>query len=1280
MKNLIFRLLQLIALALFSWVLMLYLSWPAWGGLAIFFGVIGAYFGIKLAKRLWLVSRSRVKLAASEAAGRLVQDKSNSAQSDLTRKWKEAIATLRHSSLRRFGNPVYALPWYMVIGESGVGKTSALTRSRLGSLNKGGHHFEPITQTVNCDWWFFNRAVVIDTAGRYVSAAGTPEDHAEWERMLELLAKYRLKEGLNGLVLAINAEQLLQGDDALEHHGHVIRERIDQLIRLFDKRFPIFLLITKCDRIYGFEQWARTLPAEALGQAMGYVGPLEDGDGAEARFSDQALDQITARLKQLRLDMGVKGVELSAPLLLLPEEIERLRGGLKRFLAACMGNNPYLEQPLLRGLFLSSARQDGGVLPSLLGSLIQSTDTPQVTEKGTFLQDFFERVLPADRGTFRPTIIVDRWRLATRNLAAVFWICTCAAALLFLMLSYHQTRSSLIAIRDAYPMGVLIGDQPSEQRLVTLQELLRLIELIGNHERNWQTRWLAFSPDIEQLEDDIKATYVRGFRELLQKNRREDILPTLQDEAAKGSTNYANALLTLTRSINMTQARIDGATYDQLLKMPQAPEQLSEVLGLELPAHMIQAPAHMSAAYKAWSDPDDPVLLQGLEADRRALSSAITQTARFSWLVAWANQQRDLKPVTLRTFWLPGSQGPNAGSIPPALTLAGQRKIHEFLSEIEQALSNSTNYQFKRGAFEAWYQTERFNAWQSFAWSFDEGELLLANEPAWRDLVTKVDTDTSPYYAFIDRLREEFAGIPDEDLPGLMLFAREFPAMRRAASQGVSVDKAKALVETINTVGERVVRPITGNRSASASSTIRRSIQGVQAYADYAHQFDVAASLALQGTGQSYQMMADYFNLGTNPETTTSALQTTQDSLNAFRKASGFDLPDDQVIWKLIGGPLRILTRYALEQTSCYVQKEWEEKVLWKTQMAVSARETNDQLFGDKGSVWAFVDGPAKPFVLQKASQFVPARHQSYELPFSSTFMPFLNRSVDTRVEAVVRSQLAESSKGKSATILITARPIGVNEGAKAKPYSVTLSIQCAQQEITLDNFNMSVTNSFDWSPDQCGDVTLRIFIDDLTLTQRYPGPMGMARFIAEFQDGERIFTPDDFPQARERLEALDVRTLHVRYDFSGQEQLLTMASNLDYLADTSTPVVGATPARLAIKVPERIGQCWTEGPPEKATTPLPLYIQQRAQKLIAPPPPPPPSPPVVKQMPERTHRVKEGDTLYSLARQYETDVQTLQQLNHLKNTDLIMKGQILKLPPAGATTSSVETGPTRAS
>ncbi|WP_322997256.1 type VI secretion protein IcmF/TssM N-terminal domain-containing protein [Castellaniella sp.] len=1274
MKTFLLRFLQLIALALFSWILAMYLMWPAWGALAVFFGCIGIWLSYKLLRRLWLVTRSRAKLAASEIHGRSQND-TPAGLTRLNQKWKQTIASLRRSSLRRHGNPIYALPWYMVIGQPGSGKTTAITQSRPGSLVRGTAPQDIIEPTENCEWWFLNRAVILDTAGRYVAADNTETDQAEWNRILELLSKYRLKEGINGLVLCVTADQLIQAsEDTLASQGQALREHINQLIRLFDRRFPIHLLITQCDHIPGFEAWSKVLSTSQLSQAMGFTGALADGDGAEARFADQAIDQITARLRQLRLDTAVQGLDLSPELLLFPDEIERLRAGLKQFLAASMGNSPYLEQPLLRGIFLTSAHQDGQHWPDILDQKTGNT-RPVPVRKGLFLHDVFEYVLPADRSAWQPTIIVDRWRQATRNLATLTWLCLCLAALGFLLVSYYQTRTSLLQIRDAYPKTSLNKDQPAQERIQALRGMLSIINLIDDHEQQWATRWLAFSPDLIGLENDIKSNYVDGYRELLERNRREVIIPALQQDDPAHEQAYSAAILTLTRNINQTQARIQGADYEQLLKMPQAPEQITATLGLDLPSSLDGAPAQMAAAFKAWSPTNAPWLEDTATSDRTLLQQAIDQTDHFPWLLSWANHQSGLSPVALRDFWLPGSQGTNHNEIPPAMTLVGYQRIEKQLDEIGQALNQSTDFQFKKGAFEAWYASERLNTWRSFAWSFDQGEQLITNEPAWRDLVTRVDTVTSPYYLFFDRLNAEFAGTPDTELPGWLQFSREFSTQRRVSSDNISLDKASAIIQTINTIGTRILHPeIKGHVTAAAGTTLNRSIQGVQAFSDYAKQFDVAAAKALEGTGQAYQLSADYFSLGTDPKAASSDLQTAQDSLNAFRKASGYNQPDDQMVWKLVGGPLRILTQYALEQASCHIQQAWEHDVLWKTQLAVSSREANDQLFGDQGSVWAFADGPLKPFVQRQASGFSLLVKDSYKAPLNGDFLPFLNRSVNTRVESVVKTKQAEAVKGKSANILITARPLGVNEGAKAQPYAAILSIQCSQQEVTLDNFNMAVTNSFDWSPEQCGDVTLRIDIDDLTLTQRYPGPMGMARFLTDFKDGEHIFTPADFPQSQARLDALDVRTIHVRYDFTGADQLLAMADQLSYLAETDTPAagVGVTPARVALKIPDRVGQCWTAGPPRQTASTLPLYIQQRADLLLNPTPEPdpvqapepPPPPPPKPAPPERTHKVLVGDTLYSLARHYGTTIEALQKLNHIKNDNLILIGRTLKIPP----------------
>lgn len=1265
-------------LGVISWAVTLYLSWPYWGGLFIFFGIIGAWFGIKLLRRLWYLSRSRVKLAASEAAHPAATAKP-SALSDLTIKWKEGITTLKRSSLRRFGNPIYALPWFMVVGESGVGKTSAVTRSRLTSLNKSISQFEPIVQTLNCDWWFFNRAVIIDTAGRYVSPDATQDDQGEWERMLELLTKYRLKEGLNGLVLAIDAEHLLKNTESLERHGHAFRQRIDQLIRLFDKRIPIFIMVTKCDKIYGFDRWANVLPPESLNQAMGYTGSLEQGDNAETRFLDAAFAHTLERLKLLRLDMAAKGVDLSPELLIFPNEFEQLRPGLERFLSACAGNNPYLEQPLLRGLFFSSALQNASSMPSALANLLQTPETPTApAQKGIFLHDFFERVLPTDRWTFLPTIIVNRWHQITRNLLVVFWLSAFTAALAFILLSYIQTRASLHEIQQTYPRQELSQSSTEVEQLKAMERAVAVIELIEAREAQWQTRWLAFSPDITRLEEDIKAAYVRNYQNFLR--TAEPVLPGADTRSAEklDDPKYATAVLALVRSINLSQARLNGADYKKLSAMPQVPANATAQLFPDLPRPIAEQASQLQVAYKSWAPGNDPFMQQRLAQERDILRHLIARFPRMEWLLPWANTLLNVQPVSLREFWLPGSQGDNRGMIEPALTRQGELQLQSFLKELEQAFNDPAEFQRHRLAFEHWYLAERINTWQSFAWSFTSGEQLLVNEPAWRDMLGRVDTDTSPYYLFINRLNAEFANVNTNQLPGWILFAREFKTLRRAATANSSLGKASGIVNTINAVGGPALQQSVAGQSLGPMAKFPQSLTEIKNFSAYAKAFDVAAAEALSGDGKAYQLAVDYFSFSKNTATKTSALQTTHENFEGFRKSSGYTDPDDQAIWHLLGGPLRLLTRYVLEQGSCYVQKDWESDVLWKTQMAVSPKETTEQLFGDQGSVWSFADGPAKPFLNQQANGFKAQAHQGYSFPFSPGFVPFLNQSVSTRVESVVKAQLAQSSIGKSANLLISSLPIGVNPGAKAKPFAVNLSIQCAQEEITLDNFNMEITNSFDWSPDQCGDVNLQIRIDNLVLNRRYPGPMGMASFVEEFVDGERIFTPEDFPQVQDRLDALEVQTINVRYNLVGQEKLLQLANHLDYLAETEAPSLSATPAKQRIQIPDRVGQCWMGISPKASSTPLPLYIRERATEIINQPPPPPepehiqalaeaqatdipPQKPIV----QREHRVLAGETLFSLAKRFNSSVEVLQSLNNISDTNRIYTGRLLKLPPA---------------
>ena len=425
-----------------------------------------------------------------------------------------------------------------------------------------------------------------------------------------------------------------------------------------------------------------------------------------------------------------------------------------------------------------------------------------------------------------------------------------------------------------------------------------------------------------------------------------------------------------------------------------------------------------------------------------------------------------------------------------------------------------------------------------------------------------------------------------------------------------------------------------------------------------------AAVQAQSGIETDFKMAQSYFSGAVELATDLSALRALDQNLLQFRKDSTFEKPENEVIWQVIFGPVDILATYVLEQASCQIQQDWERNVISRSQLATSPREASTQLFGDQGTVWAFVDGPAKSFINRGAGGFSATKYDNYQMPFSSGFMDFLNQAVTTRVSQLVKQQRAAVSDKKSAKLSLAAYPLSVNPTAKVRPYAATLVMQCADAVIELSNLNMQANDSFVWSPDQCGETTLEIEVDNMTLTKRYPGPLGLPTLLEEFQDGARVFTPADFPAAADRLDALDITEITIRYDMTGRTELLQLAQDYQYLLEQNTPSTQPAISRMDIAVPTRAGRCWSGTRAPEAPLTVPKFIKAEAEKKVNPPAPPPVRklPPIepLKPAPTKSIIIVKGDTLFSIGRKYKVDPGILRALNGLKSDTIIVGSQLL--------------------
>jgi type VI secretion system protein ImpL len=94
---------------------------------------------------------------------------------------KGFLAARRQSLNGRF---LYELPWYVIIGAPGSGKTTALRNAGLKfplADQMGEQAVRGVGGTRNCDWWFTDQAVLIDTAGRFTTQdSDQATDKATW--------------------------------------------------------------------------------------------------------------------------------------------------------------------------------------------------------------------------------------------------------------------------------------------------------------------------------------------------------------------------------------------------------------------------------------------------------------------------------------------------------------------------------------------------------------------------------------------------------------------------------------------------------------------------------------------------------------------------------------------------------------------------------------------------------------------------------------------------------------------------------------------------------------------------------------------------------------------------------------------------------------------------------------------------------------------------------------------------------------------------------------------
>ncbi len=346
----------------------------------------------------WLNRKLMDNLKSEEAKDPVERKRLNNEDQILNERFEEAAQVLKKAHFNQPGQRgqwaqrfstqyLYQLPWYVIIGAPGSGKTTALVNSGLQfplADRFGKTALRGIGGTRNCDWWFTNDAVLLDTAGRYTTHESEQvQDASEWAKFLGLLQKYRRRQPINGVIVTISiADLLTQSAEASREQALNLRLRLTELHEQLGIRFPVYVLVTKADLLKGFRAYFAGFDKAQRDQIWGFTFPWEKSKLADFDLQGSFLQEFA--LLQQRLDAALpdtllreSDAQARAECFLFPQEFAALRPLLSDYLNTLFARSNFETEFSPRGIYFASGTQEGLPFDRVMGELSRALSLPQ---------------------------------------------------------------------------------------------------------------------------------------------------------------------------------------------------------------------------------------------------------------------------------------------------------------------------------------------------------------------------------------------------------------------------------------------------------------------------------------------------------------------------------------------------------------------------------------------------------------------------------------------------------------------------------------------------------------------------------------------------------------------------------------------------------------------------------------------------------------------------------------------------------------------------------------
>ncbi len=330
--------------------------------------------------------------------------------------FKQAVELIEQNIASR--SERYSIPWVMVLNEGKGQGQLPIEQSGVASALSSEAAMAASAQGIS--WHFFDKGVVIDLQGTYL---GSPddEDAAEkpWDEFLGLCRKYRPQRPFDSVVITVPASLLLDDNpDARLELGKLAKlahRRLWLAQNRFAMRFAVYVVVSECEQIEGFAQFARRVPDAMRASMLGWSSPFDLSTTYQSEWVGDAVDTVVRTVSDTSAELFAQDDPAgdAGRFFLLPSRIERIRSQLQLYVDELMRPSAYHEPFFFRGIYLTGDSSESAQKALAMDSADTAADldagehgadlVSQLMREPAFLRDLFEKKIFLEYGLARPS-------------------------------------------------------------------------------------------------------------------------------------------------------------------------------------------------------------------------------------------------------------------------------------------------------------------------------------------------------------------------------------------------------------------------------------------------------------------------------------------------------------------------------------------------------------------------------------------------------------------------------------------------------------------------------------------------------------------------------------------------------------------------------------------------------------------------------------------------------------------------------------------------------------